>query len=47
MRQVFPEFGSPTTVGGTFNRCSYQKTRMSTANSMVADLVRLPCSGAG
>jgi hypothetical protein len=32
-------------VGALFNRCSYQKTRLNTTNSVVADVVRLPCSG--
>ncbi len=33
------------TVGSTFNKCSYGKTKLTQANSLVADLVKLPCSG--
>jgi len=33
------------TVGSTFNRCSFGKSMLTAANSMVADEVQLPCSG--
>lgn len=36
---------SGITVGSTYNQCSYGKTRLTAANSMVADIVQLPCSG--
>lgn len=43
--QVHPELaGGAASVGGTFNRCSYQKTRMTTATSNVTEIVRLPCA---
>ena len=32
------------TVGSTFARCSYGKTKLTAANSRVADLVQLPCN---
>lgn len=34
-----------TTVGGIFNQCSYGKSRLTEANSLVAPLVKLPCTG--
>ena len=34
-----------STVGSTYNYCSYGKTRLTTDNSLVADTVRLGCSG--
>jgi len=34
-----------STVGGTFTQCSHGKSPMNAQNSMVADLVELPCSG--
>ncbi|KAL4423979.1 hypothetical protein ABPG75_001280 [Micractinium tetrahymenae] len=34
-----------TTVGSTFNKCSYGKSTMTASNSMVADTVTLPCAG--
>ena len=44
---VFPELAisGTSTVGALFNRCSYQKTRLNSTNSLVTDVVRLPCSG--
>lgn len=33
------------TVGSTLNRCSYGITKLTTANSLVAPLVNLPCNG--
>lgn len=45
-RAVFQELNrNGTTVGSTFNRCSYGKNRMTMNNSLVADTVNLPCSG--
>ncbi len=45
-RAVFQEL-SPraATVGGTYNRCSYNTSRLTMANSLVAPLVELPCNG--
>lgn len=31
------------TVGSTFNRCSYGKSKLTTGNSLVAEVVELPC----
>ncbi|PRW60369.1 hypothetical protein C2E21_0705 [Chlorella sorokiniana] len=43
--KVHPELaGTAASVGGTFNRCSYQKTRMTTATSNVTEIVRLGCA---
>ena len=45
-KAVFAESNpSSPTVGSTFNKCSYGKTKLTTANSRVADLVQLPCNG--
>ncbi|KAL4440139.1 hypothetical protein ABPG75_003140 [Micractinium tetrahymenae] len=33
------------TVGSTYNKCSYGKTRLTASNSLLADPVELPCSG--
>ena len=42
---VFAETSpSNVTVGSTFARCSYGKTKLTAANSRVADLVQLPCN---
>lgn len=45
-RAVFQEL-SPRgpTVGGTYNRCSYNTSRLDMSNSLVAPLVELPCNG--
>ena len=32
-------------VGALFNRCSYQKTQLNTTNSVVTEIVSLPCTG--
>ena len=34
-----------TTVGSTFNQCSFGKTKLTANNSLVTDVVELPCSG--
>ncbi|KAL4857219.1 hypothetical protein ACK3TF_002516 [Chlorella vulgaris] len=34
-----------TTVGSTYSKCSMGKTKLTVANSKVADLVKLPCAG--
>jgi hypothetical protein len=34
-----------TTVGSTYGKCSMGKTKLTVANSKVADLVKLPCDG--
>ena len=34
-----------TTVGSLFGSCSYGKSRLTAANSLVAPLVKLPCEG--
>lgn len=45
-RAVFEEQNAGgVTVGGTFNRCSHGKTRLTAANSAVVEPVELPCSG--
>jgi hypothetical protein len=45
-KTVFPDANpSGVTVGSTFNRCSYGKSKLTRANSYVADLVQLPCDG--
>lgn len=33
------------TVGSTFNKCSYGKSRLTAQNSLVADTLVLPCQG--
>lgn len=33
------------TVGSLYNQCSYGKTRLTSLNSLVAPLVKLPCNG--
>ncbi|KAL4421241.1 hypothetical protein ABPG75_010532 [Micractinium tetrahymenae] len=45
-KAVFEEL-SPrgVTVGGTYNRCSYNTSRLTMQNSLVAPLVELPCNG--
>lgn len=43
---VFAESNpSGTTVGGLFDKCSYGKTKLSSATSRVLEPVTLPCSG--
>lgn len=46
-RNIFQEEpgAAAITVGGTFNKCSYGKSKFDKTTSFVADLVRLPCSG--
>ncbi|EFN55656.1 hypothetical protein CHLNCDRAFT_57838 [Chlorella variabilis] len=45
-RVVFQEGNSRrATVASTFNLCSYGKTRLTRKNSLVSDLVQLPCKG--
>ncbi|KAL4439954.1 hypothetical protein ABPG75_002955 [Micractinium tetrahymenae] len=45
-KAVFEELNpGGTTVGSTFNRCSFGKSRLTMTNSLVADLVKLPCAG--
>lgn len=36
--------GTSPSVGGTFHRCSYGRTRMTTATSNVTEIVRLGCA---
>lgn len=36
--------GGPT-LGGIFNQCSHNKSRVTMQNSLVAERVRLPCAG--
>ena len=45
-KTVFAEL-NPTgaTVGGSFAKCSNQRSRLTQANSLVAEVVSLPCSG--
>lgn len=33
------------TIGSTYNRCSYNTSRLTMANSLVTPLVHLPCNG--
>ena len=43
---VFAESNpSGTTVGGLFNKCSFGKTKLTSATSRVVEPVTLPCSG--
>jgi hypothetical protein len=42
---VFEELSSGDSVGEHFNQCSFNKTKLTMDNSMVADLVTIPCSG--
>ena len=43
---VFAEVSpNKATVGSTFSRCSYGKTKLTMATSLVPDLVELPCNG--
>ncbi|KAI7843291.1 hypothetical protein COHA_003123 [Chlorella ohadii] len=43
--KVHPELaGTAVSVGGTFARCSYQKTKMTMTTSNVTEIVRLPCA---
>ncbi len=45
-KAVFAESNpSSPTVGSTFNQCSFGTTRLNTSNSIVTDLVTLPCNG--
>lgn len=45
-RAVFQELNpSAITVGSTFNRCSYNRSRLTAANSRFANMVVLPCGG--
>lgn len=46
-RIVFEEEApaNATTLGGTFRRCSFGRTRLNKSNSLVADTVHLPCHG--
>ena len=34
-----------TTVGGLFRSCSHNQSALTRANSLVAPIIRLPCSG--
>lgn len=47
VRRVVLEESNPggATVGSTYRQCSHGKTRLTAANSLVADPVRLPCNG--
>lgn len=36
---------SGVTVGSTYNKCSYGKSRLTAQNSLVADTLMLPCQG--
>lgn len=36
--------GTSPSVGGTFHRCSYARTRMTMATSNVTEIVRLGCA---
>jgi hypothetical protein len=45
-RTMFAEVNpGGATVGSIYNKCSYGKTRLTTANSRVTDMVRLGCNG--
>lgn len=45
-KAVFAELNpAGVTVGGTFAKCSNQRSRLTQANSRVAEVVSLPCSG--
>ncbi|KAL4452150.1 hypothetical protein ABPG75_007812 [Micractinium tetrahymenae] len=45
-KAVFQELNpGGVTVGSTYNKCSYGKTKLTQANSLVADTVQLPCNG--
>lgn len=45
-KAVFQELNpGGVTVGSTYNKCSYGKTKLTQANSLVADVVKLPCNG--
>lgn len=46
LQAMFAEM-NPTgpTVGGIYNQCSHNRSRLTMANSLVADRVRLPCAG--